>query len=89
MESRILATWITFTSCGFSCLYWLKQDVQRYYPRCFKNFANVTEILEFTRSILEKPNIAKAQSKNYSCYKSQNTWKICLFVYSLAQFHLY
>ena len=75
--SRIFVTWISFLSRELSCLiYWPdKEDVQRYYPRCFRKYQNVIGIIDCTEGILEKPSIAKAQSQTYSTYKSRNTWK--------------
>ena len=80
--SRILATWISFLSQELSPLiYWpKKEDVLRYYPKCFKGYKNVIGIIDCTEGILEKPSIAKAQSQTYSAYKSRNTWKKLLCI---------
>ena len=69
--SRILATWISFLSQELSPLiYWpKKEDVLRYYPKCFKGYKNVIGIIDCTEGILEKPSIAKAQSQTYSAWK--------------------
>ena len=80
--SRILATWISFLSQELLPLtYWpKKEDVLRYYPKCFKGYKNVIGIIDCTEGILEKPCIAKAQSQTYSAYKSRNTWKKLLCI---------
>ena len=80
--SRILATWISFLSQELSPLiYWpKKEDVLRYFPKCFKGYKNVIGIIDCTEGILEKPSIAKAQSQTYSAYKSRNTWKKLLCI---------
>ena len=82
LVSRILVTWISFLVRKLSCLiYWPDwEDVQRYYPRCFQKYKNVIGLIDCTDGILEKPSVAKAQSQNYSTYKSTNTWKklICI-----------
>ena len=79
---RILVGWISFLALKLSCLiYWPdREDVQRYYPQCFKKYKNVIAIIDCTEGILEKPSVAKAQSQTYSTYKSRNTWKklICI-----------
>ena len=80
--SRILATWISFLSQELSSLiYWpRKEDVLRYYPKCFKGYKNVIGIIDCTECILEKPSIAKAQSQTYSAYKSRIIWKKVLCI---------
>ena len=80
--SRILTTWISFLSQELSPLiYWpKKEDVMRYYPKCFKGYKNVIGIIDCTEGILEKPSIARAQSQTYSAYKSRNTWKKLLCI---------
>ena len=81
LVSRILVTWISFLARELSYLiYWPDRDVQRFYPQCFQNYKNVIGIIDSAEAILEKPNVVKAQSQNYSTYKSRNTWKkpICI-----------
>ena len=82
LNSRILATWISFLSHKLSPLiYWpKKEDVLQYYPKCFKGYKNAIGIIDCTEDILEKPSIAKAQSQTYLACKSRNTWKklLCL-----------
>lgn len=80
--SRILATWIPFLAKELeSLIYWpSREDIKRYYPKCFKKYDNVVGIIDCTEGVIEKPSIAKAQSQTYSTYKSRNTWKklICI-----------
>ena len=63
--SRILTTWISFFSQELSPLiYWSKKEnVMRYYPKCFKVHKNVIGIIDYKEGILEKLDIAKAQSQ--------------------------
>ena len=80
--SRILVTWIPFLAKELeSLIYWpSREDIKRYYPKCFKKYDNVVGIIDCTEGVIEKPSIAKAQSQTYSTYKSRNTWKklICI-----------
>ena len=50
LNSRILVTWISFLACKLSFLkYWPdREDVQRYYPRCFQKYKNVIGIIDCT-----------------------------------------
>ena len=48
--------------------------------KCFRGYKNVSGIIETTENILEKSSIAKAQSQNYSAFKSRNTWKKLLCI---------
>ena len=81
LVSRILSTWIPFLARELdSLIYWpLREDVQRYYPKCFKRYENIG-MIHCTEGLIEKPSIAKAQSQTHSTYKSRNTWKklICI-----------
>ena len=82
LVSRILSTWIPFLARELdSLIHWpLREDVQRYYPKCFKRYENIIGIIDCTEGLLEKPSIAKAQSQTYPTYKSRNTWKklVCI-----------
>ena len=52
----------------------------RYYPKYFKRYKNVIDIIDWTERILEKSSIARTQSQTYSAYKSRNTWKKLLCI---------
>ena len=64
LVSRILSTCIPFLVREFdSLIYWpLLEDVQRYYPKCFKRYENIIGIIDCTEGLLENPSILKAQS---------------------------
>ena len=74
---KILATWIPFLAKELeSLIYWpSREDIKRYYPKCFKKYDHVVGSIDCTKGVIEKPSIAKAQSQTYSTYKSGNTWK--------------
>ena len=58
-------------------IFFLSQDVQRHYPKCFKRYKNVIGIIDYTKAILKKPSIAKVQLQTYMAYKSINLWRKC------------
>ena len=62
---RILSTWIPFLARELdSLIYWpLREDVRRYYPKCFKRYENIIGIIDCTEGLLEKPSIAKLTPK--------------------------
>lgn len=75
--SRIVITWISFLSRELSSLiYWpTGEEIQSYYPECFKSYPNVKAIIDCTEVYIERPSLAEAQALTYSNYKSTNTWK--------------
>ena len=54
--SRILATWIPFLAKELeSLIYWpSREDIKRYYPKCFKKYDNVVGIIDCTEGVIEK-----------------------------------
>ena len=79
---RILFTWIPFLARELdSLIQWpLREDVERYYPKCFKRYENIIGIINCTKRLVEKGSITKAHSQSCSSCKSRNTWKklICI-----------
>ena len=47
-----------------SLIYWpLREDVQRYYLKCFKRYENIIGIIDCTEGLLKKRSIAKLSFK--------------------------
>ena len=65
LVSRILKTWVSFLARELNTFNILakREDILRYYPKFFKKYKNVVGIID-CREVLEKPNLAKAQSRN-------------------------
>lgn len=77
LVSQILSTWIPLLAKELEGLiYWpSREEINQYYPACFKKWPNVKVIIDCTEVPLQRPSLAKANAQIYSSYKGRPTAK--------------
>ena len=72
--SRVFTTWVTFLAEELRQLFEMKEDTDSV-AQCFKDFPNLTIILDCTEQQIERSSDLQARKETYSNYKSRDTLK--------------